>query len=231
LYLGDCLALLDAGMIQPDASIIADPPYGIGFRNAVGGLDREVLKGARLNEPIYGDREEFNPEIWVNFASAGAKVRGSPECPGALRLALFGADNYARRLPMAKGAWYVWDKSVGGGPNDSFIDAEFIWMGTRSARRIFRHKWKGRTRDREGQDANLRFHVAEKPVSLMAWVIETVRTPVGSLVCDPYMGSGTTGVACIRTGRRFLGIEIDPAHYAIACARIEKAWAQAQGAA
>jgi site-specific DNA-methyltransferase (adenine-specific) len=101
-----------------------------------------------------------------------------------------------------------------------------IWMSARNARRIYRHQWKGRMRKGSSE---ARMHVSEKPVALMAWMIETVRTPVDSLVCDPYMGSGITGAACIRTGRRFLGIEIDPGHYATACARIEQAWAGANG--
>ena len=51
--------------------------------------------------------------------------------------------------------------------------------------------------------------------------MERARVPAGAIVLDPYMGSGTTGVACIRTGRRFIGIEIDPTHYATSCKRID----------
>lgn len=55
----------------------------------------------------------------------------------------------------------------------------------------------------------------------MFWCIETLRVKVGSTILDPFMGSGTTGVACIRTGRRFIGIEIDEGHFGIAKARIQ----------
>jgi len=65
-----------------------------------------------------------------------------------------------------------------------------------------------------------RLHVSQKPVELMQWLIETVRVRVGRTVLDPYMGSGSTGVACLRTGRKFIGIEIDPGHFETARARL-----------
>lgn len=63
-------------------------------------------------------------------------------------------------------------------------------------------------------------HPTEKPVSLMAEIIGLFSNP-GDLICDPFMGSGTTGVACIKRGRRFVGIERDPKYFDIACERID----------
>lgn len=62
-------------------------------------------------------------------------------------------------------------------------------------------------------------HKYEKPVALMIWILERMD---GHVVCDPYMGSGTTGVAAVRLGRRFVGIEIDRGHFDVACERIER---------
>ena len=73
--------------------------------------------------------------------------------------------------------------------------------------------------------ATSREHQTEKPVELMASIVETV-APMGGIVLDPFMGSGTTGVACANVGRRFVGIEIDPRYFDIACKRIEAAQAQ-----
>jgi len=61
-------------------------------------------------------------------------------------------------------------------------------------------------------------HPTQKPVQLMAWLMKVTQS--GKTVCDPFMGSGTTGLACLRTGRNFIGIERDAAHYATACDRI-----------
>ena len=64
-------------------------------------------------------------------------------------------------------------------------------------------------------------HPTEKPIALILSFVELF-TDTGDLVCDPCMGSGTTGVACIRTGRRFIGIEIDPKYFSVAVERIER---------
>ena len=60
----------------------------------------------------------------------------------------------------------------------------------------------------------------------MRWCLETARIGLGKTVLDPYMGSGSTGVACMTTGRKFIGIEIDPDYFEIACRRIEAAQRQ-----
>jgi DNA modification methylase len=65
-----------------------------------------------------------------------------------------------------------------------------------------------------------RVHPNEKPVSLMSHIIE--KAP-GQTILDPFMGSGTTGVAAVKLGRKFIGIEIDPKYYAIAKGRIQQA--------
>lgn len=66
-------------------------------------------------------------------------------------------------------------------------------------------------------------HPTVKPTTVMEWLVELTRTPTGGVVLDPFMGSGTTGVACKRLGRPFVGIEIDPDSFAIATQRIDAA--------
>lgn len=66
-------------------------------------------------------------------------------------------------------------------------------------------------------------HPTQKPVQLMTWCVQKTE---GDLILDPFMGSGTTGVACARLGRRFIGIEIEPRYFDIACRRIEQAQRQ-----
>ena len=73
---------------------------------------------------------------------------------------------------------------------------------------------------REGYD-----HPCEKPLSVMKWALERF-TNEGDTILDPFMGSGTTGVACVQTGRNFIGIEIDPTYFAIAERRIKEAQMQ-----
>jgi DNA modification methylase len=67
-------------------------------------------------------------------------------------------------------------------------------------------------------------HIAEKPLEIIETLVGV--SSVGSTVVDCFMGSGTTGVACVRTGRKFVGVELEPRYFDIACRRIEQAYAQ-----
>jgi len=70
-----------------------------------------------------------------------------------------------------------------------------------------------------------RQHNTQKPIELMGELIR-VAVPIGGCVLDPFMGSGSTGVAALKLGRKFIGIEIEPRYFDIACKRISEAWAQ-----
>ncbi len=77
----------------------------------------------------------------------------------------------------------------------------------------------------QGESIN-KAHPCQKPVPLMSWCMDKAKVPQGATVLDPYMGSGTTGIACIRTGRKFIGIELDAGYFATARARLERELAQ-----
>ena len=66
-----------------------------------------------------------------------------------------------------------------------------------------------------------RVHPTQKPVAVMAWVIQELGIRPGTLIADPYMGSGTTGIAALQLGCRFIGVEIDPEYFETACRRLE----------
>jgi len=70
----------------------------------------------------------------------------------------------------------------------------------------------------------LRLKTKERPIPEARWSI--LQLPDAKTICDPFMGSGTTGVAALQLGRRFIGIELDPGYFDIACKRIEEAWKQ-----
>lgn len=90
--------------------------------------------------------------------------------------------------------------------------------------RFFNLVWDGGMR--AGDSSNRTFnHPAQKPLELMRWCIELITRP-SDTIFDPFMGSGTTGAACMQLGRNFIGCEIDPTYYAIAERRIRDAVAQ-----
>lgn len=194
LYLGDCREILPT-LVGIDA-LISDPPYGIAHVKRAGGRGKH---NRRNIAPIAGDATPFDPTHLLKYPD----------------VIIWGASHYAQRLPH--GRWYVWDKLGKMESYDSFSDIEIAWHNKRGAERIFRHMWKGICQDSE-KDAT-REHPTQKPVVLMVWCIEQV---TGQFICDPYMGTGTTGVAAVRKGRKFIGIEIDPKYFDIACRRISE---------
>lgn len=213
LYCSDCLDIQSS--LQGIDAIVSDPPYGIGY--VYGGRGRGLK--ARVNlKPIHGDDQLFDPTPWLQWARLNrADVHRHKA------VVLWGADRYKTRLPE-NGQFLVWDKSCGQGSADSFVDAEFAWMNRKNARCLYRHFWKGALRaGTDSSSRSKRLHPAQKPVELMHWCLETARIGLGKAVLDPYMGVGSTGVACVTSGRKFVGIEIDPEYFEMACARLEKA--------
>ena len=117
-------------------------------------------------------------------------------------------------LPPSR-CFLVWDKGAGFKGRD-FAECEMAWCSFDANARVFSYNPLAKG------DYRQRYHKTQKPVALMNWCLGFV---AGS-VLDPFMGSGTTGVACAKMGRKFIGIEINETYFDIACERIAKAYAQ-----
>lgn len=224
LYLGDCREILPT-LPKVDA-VITDPPYGIGFVHSGSAMvidksRRRVVAGKKLayaakctgeKHKIYGDDKSFDPSPWISLA---------PIC------ALWGANHFADKLPPSPN-WIVWDKHLAN-LGLSFAECEFCWTNAKGQAKLIRHLWSGALREgEENSQAGKqgRVHPMQKPVSVMRKVIDFCGVPKGGLILDPYMGSGTTGVAAMDLGRRFIGVEINREYFDIACTRIENAQRQ-----
>lgn len=183
--------------------VVSDPPYGISFEKGASGIglhpDRRRHAGT-----IFGDDGPFDPATLLRWPCV-----------------LFGGNHFYARLPDG-GTFHTWDKSRGVGPQDSFSDAEYIWTSWRRKSEVFRYLWKGVLQD--GEKGLPKYHVSQKPIAVMEWCLRFV--PDAETVVDPFCGSGSTGVACARQGRRFIGIEIEPRYFDIACKRIAEAYRQ-----
>jgi site-specific DNA-methyltransferase (adenine-specific) len=199
LHHGDSLQLLP-GLPRVDA-VLTDPPYGIGYD-----ASESTQRGIQSFPQIVGDEFTFDPSPWIDF-------------PDAI---LWGCNNYCHAIPPRQGQWYFWDKVVRNGLSVRIGEGEFAWHKCGTKPRAFRHLWSGAYRDTESGESPV--HPTQKPVALMEWCLSFL--PEGCTVLDPFMGSGTTGVACMNTGRRFIGIEIDEGYFNIAKRRIEAAAAQ-----
>lgn len=123
--------------------------------------------------------------------------------------------NYMR-LPPTRG-WLVWDKLISDGLN--LAHAELAWTNLDHGVRLKRHLWSGPFR----KGGEIRHgHPTQKPVEVMEWCIDHLPDEVRTIL-DPFMGSGTTGVAAVKKGRKFIGIEINETYFDIACRRISDA--------
>jgi len=198
LYHGDCLEIFP-NLDKVDA-VVTDPPYGIGYKASVPS-NANTVGNVNLGA-IAGDDKLFDPSPWIRWPCI-----------------LWGANHFAQRVPH--GRWLAWNKLGGKQPWDQFSDVEFAWQNKRAADKIFSHLWKGMCQKGRGEK---RSHPTQKPVALLEWCLTFV--PEAETILDPFMGSGTTGVACANLGRKFIGIEIERKYFDIACERIEAAYAQ-----
>jgi site-specific DNA-methyltransferase (adenine-specific)/modification methylase len=200
LYRGDCVDILP--LIGRVDAVITDPPYGIN-ENSKKVASRKNAAAAKDYGQFDWDKEPPKPET-VNAIRAMSQWQ-----------ALFGGNYFA--LPPTS-CWLVWDKLNSG----DFADCELAWTNWPKAVRRIQWRWNGMIR----QGNEERFHPTQKPLEVMKWVIDLC--PKADTVFDPFMGSGTTGVAAIQMGRKFIGIERDERYFEIACRRIEQAVAQGQ---
>lgn len=134
-------------------------------------------------------------------------------CASAGRLVCFWGGNYfADQLPVTND-WLIWHKKNDG---RSFSECELAWTNFGKQTRHLSHHWSGEEKE----------HPTQKPLPVMLWCVEQAGDV--DTVLDPFMGSGTTGVACLQLGRRFIGIERDPTYFDVACKRIRQAYSQGQ---
>jgi len=204
LYLGDCLEILPT--LEPVDALVTDPPYGVDFKG-------KATKYTRATKDFpggyVGGDSDVGPgavEKYLALAERGVVF------PGARLM-------FEYPKPYEIGCVYC-PSGAGLGRWGFTVQHPMLFYG------------KGLPHTRQGPSGFESFDVAKedrhpcpKPVRWMEWAVKKC-TLEGHVVLDPFMGSGTTGVACANLGRKFIGIEIEPKYFDIACERIEAAYAQ-----
>ena len=177
-------------------SVVTDPPYGI------------KRDGQRKSSGTHGGRKAYDFLGWdaarPDLATFNMILAIAPQT------IIWGGNYFADLLPPAAG-WLVWDK----GQRINQSDGELAWTNIGGALRIWEQNRVALLTD--GAE-----HPTQKPVQLMRWCVEKT----SGTVLDPFAGSGSTGVACARLGRRFIGIEREERYFNIMCRRIEAAHRQ-----
>lgn len=199
LYLGDCRDILPT-LGEIDA-LVTDPPYGI--KEAAG---KNKSRGKIAKATDYGDK------AWDDSTADDAIELARTITQWQI---IFGGNYYV--LPPTS-CWLVWDKK--NGAND-FSDCELAWTNLKKAVRRIEYLWNGMIR--KGDD--VRVHPTQKPLEVMKWCIGHLPSDTTSIV-DPFMGSGTTLVACAEMGLRGVGIEQDEDYFEAAIKRVKQAYNQ-----
>jgi DNA modification methylase len=190
-------------------AVVTDPPYGIALNtdnsrfsggNTISKASRANGVGSAGGRAVLNDAAPFDPSPILKYGKHHI---------------VWGWNNYADKLP--NGAALVWIKRNDEAFGSFLSDAEIAWMS------------KGHgvycKRDLSNNGiARERVHPTQKPVKLMEWCLGFL--PTAETILDPFMGSGTTLVACAKLGRSGIGIELDPDYFQIACDRVQKAYDQ-----
>ena len=186
--------------------VFTDPPYGINVRGQDGRIGGGTQGSAKRQE-IYGDEKQFN-------------IKPIMKLP-ANQFFLFGGNFFAHELPRST-HWIIWNKHQKDEPVKSdFSDAELIWTNLdRKSVRPYKWGWTGRFRAGNQKDELKRKeHPCQKPVGLIENIFKDYEA---KLIIDPFLGSGSTLIACEKTNRKCYGMEIDPQYCQVIIDRWEK---------
>ena len=193
---GDCLEYMKSLPDKAFDCVITDPPYGINFIN---GGSRNPANGWRTFYAGEGDWDKWKPtkEYFDEMFRISNKV------------IIWGGNYFSNLLPPSQ-QWLVWDK---GQRDFSLADGELAWSSLDKAVRIYTYPRAAMLKERVE-------HPTQKPIALMKWCIEISSA---QSVFDPFMGSGSTGVACMQMGIPFTGCEVNEKYFSIAEKRIKSA--------
>jgi len=235
IYHGDCLEVLPT-LAGIDA-VVTDPPYSSGgmYRGdrAMDTRSKYTSTNAVAKYAVLFSGDNRDQRAWQFWSVLWCSAAMHACSPGAACM-LF---SDWRQLPtctdVLQGAGWVyrgiagWNKEQSRPMADRFRQVlEFIVWGTAGGRAVNMADadYHAGLFSYPPPPPSERLHPTEKPVDLMRDLVALAEP--GGLVLDPFMGSGATGIACIRTGRRFVGIEIDAHYFEVARARLERELAQ-----
>ena len=200
IYNQDCM---DGLKLLPDKSIdliLTDPPYGKKADKGTNGF------GAAKNRRYAGGWDkEAPPQAVFNEMFRVAK-----------NLIIFGGNYFGNLLPPSN-CWIFWDKKGDIAFQNPFADGELIYTTFKKPVKRIVFRQQGFITDSKDK----RYHPTQKPTELVQTLLEMFSEP-GQVICDPFLGSGTTAIAAVNTGRHYIGYEIDPGYFQICCDRLDE---------
>ena len=200
--IGDCVLYQgDCMEIMPTLgkvdAVVTDPPYGIANKWKGGFSKKNGWSKAKV--------ESWKRNKWDETPLGMEEIEKILSVGS--KVIIWGGNYFP--LPPSR-CWLVWNKPE---RNFTLAEAELAWTNIDAVVRVI-----DCNRSEQG-----RVHPTQKPVDVMSFSIEKTKS---NEILDPFMGSGTTLVACAKMGRKGIGIELDPEYFEIACKRVEEAYRQ-----
>lgn len=214
IYNMDCLdgmRLMREQGIKADW-VLTDPPYGINIDKKFYISGGTKYGAAAAPKTIYTQKnwDECRPrKEYFDLMREISKDQ-----------VIFGGNYFADMLPPTS-CYIVWDKQNDG---KSFANCELAWCSQQTAVRIIRYLWDGMLQGNM-RNKEERIHPTQKPLPVIEWILSKY-TQEGDLILDPFMGSGTTAIACHKLQRNYIGFELDKEYFELASKRIERETAQ-----
>ena len=200
----DCLETMKRMEDNSIDLVLTDPPYGIGANKmTLGNGKRKIFRGT-LDWDNKPPTQEIFDEI---FRISKNQI-------------IWGGNHLIEQIGVNSSCWFFWDKGTG---DNDFADGELAFTSFKGALRKAKVSWVG-ANAKEQSDKD-RFHPTQKPIKLMEWCLRYSKIEKGSIVYDPFMGSGTTALACKSLGLDYIGSELDEDYYKI----IQKRLSAVQG--
>ncbi len=211
---GDCLEVMKD---IPDKSVdlvLTDPPYGINIASngKVGGNKPFGNSQGKVINAV-----DYKPQAWDKFTPSKEYFQEMMRV--SKNQIIFGGNYFIEHLHNSS-CWIVWDKDNSG----NFADCELAWTSFKTAVRKIKYRWNGMLQENM-KEKEYRFHPTQKPIGLFEWILDNY-SERGMTILDPFLGSGTTAIAALNTGRFFIGIEKEPKYVEIARQRVKAAQAQ-----
>ena len=206
LYCGDNMEILPLITERIDLCL-TDPPYGINI---------EKMAYAN-NENKKASKKSMAKSTAYNGGFKDDKIDIKPLLNYPKQI-IWGGNYYSDVLPFSK-SWLIWDKRTDDKYSNDFADGEIAYSNLKCGVRIFRFLWSGMIQG-DMKNKEERFHPTQKPIPLLIWCIE--KSDTAGIILDPFLGSGTTALACEKLNRKWIGIEISEKYCEIAKKRIEQ---------
>ncbi len=203
----DCLEVMQGMSYKSIDLVLTDPPYGLGYDKSISKQGNKKYGNAAAAKKDYGQTNWDQKPPIVYFDAIFAI---SNNC------VIWGAEHLSNMFDTSRG-WIVWNKKTDG---NNFSDCELAYTTFNKSIIRFDFTWNGMIQENM-KNKEKRYHPTQKPIELFSWCLEKYSKP-NDIILDPFAGSGTTAIACLKMGRKYICVEKEQKYIDIINKRINQ---------